>query len=221
MNRLFWAAVTGLVLLVGYVLPANAVVAISYFSSQANQEFLGMNSFSKNVHPVAGIGKAIGKLNPGRVPGFKGLPSRPKVSPPPRGLQPPRGLSNAPTVRAAPPSAAPRPPRAASALPPSTVGKLPPATGLRNAPGGGGFRQATVPTTPRRFDGNTVGIGNRSIRKANPTDNVVDSAAKPSSWKAKAITGGIGVFILLQFAPDIIVSQIDFSTDEETAAAGN
>lgn len=220
MNRFLVAAVTGSVLLVGYVLPANAIVGISHISSQANQEFLGGDKFSNNVHQVAGFGKAARKLNPGRLPGFKGLPSRPKVSPPPRGLQPPKGLSNAPAVRAAPPSSVPRPPRAASALPPSTAGKLPPATGLRNAPGGG-FRQATVPTTPRRFNGDTVGIGNRSVRKANPAGNVADPAAKPSSWKAKALTGGIGVFIVLQFAPDIIVSQIDFSTDEENAAAGN
>ncbi|MEP4804233.1 MAG: hypothetical protein ABJZ69_07470, partial [Hyphomicrobiales bacterium] len=160
--------------------------------------------------------KTLGKLSPGKLPGLKGLPSRPKTALPPRGLQPPKGLTNAPAVRPAPPSTALGAPKGASALPPSSVGKLPPATGLRNAPAGG-FQKANIPTGPRRFNGDTAGIGSRSVRKA----DVAAPAAKPGAWKQKAIAGGIGVFLVMQFAPDIIISQIDFSTDEEKAAAGN
>lgn len=205
MTRYLASAIVSLAVVLAYSSQANAAVAKPNFVSQINQAWFGDTELDGNIYKVAGIGKTLRKLVPGKLPGFKGLPSRPKTAPlPPARIKSPNGIPKAPSP--------------ASALPPTAAGNLPPANGLRN---GGRFQRANVPTTPRRFDGNTVGIGNRSVRKANPTDNIADAAAKPSSWKAKAITGGIGVFILFQFAPDIIVSQIDFSTDEETAAAGN
>lgn len=220
MNKFFVSLGLSLVLSMVGISQGGATMALSNVASQSNQAFLASQTTSGYVLKVQGLGKAIRKLNPGKLPSFKGVPSRPKVALPPRGLQPPKGLSNAPSVRAAPPSSALKAPSRAAALPPSTATRLPPANGLRNAPGGG-FQRGTVPTGPRRFDGDTVGIGSKSVRKANTADNVPASVAKPGAWKQKAITGGIGVFLVLQFAPDIIISQIDFSTEEENAAAGN
>lgn len=218
MKKLIFLKVLGFMLIFGYGPVAEANFASARVSSQANMLKLNSVASPKDLHKIAGLGKVIRKGLPGSVPGgLKALPSRPKAGLPPRGLQRPKGLSNAPAVRAGPPAAPVRAPRAANALPPRSAGKLPPATGVSRG-ANQGFVRANVPSGPRRFDGDTVGIGNRAVRKATAADNIPTAAAKPSAWKKKALLGGIGVFIVLQFAPDLVISQIDFSTDEEKAA---
>lgn len=219
MNKLLVSSILSIVLAVAALTQGNATAMVSQIASPTMSILQTGGGSNGHVQQVKSLLKGLKKLGPGKLPGFKGLPARPKAALPPRGLQPPKGLANAPSVRPTPPSTVLRAPKGASALPPSSAGKLPPATGLRNA-SGGGFQRANIPTGPRRFDGNTVGIGSRSVRKADVAD-VLAPATKPGAWKQKAIAGGIGVFLVMQFAPDIIISQIDFSTDEEKAAAGN